>query len=1081
MPSAIETLHPDVFVIEVDGQPRVVGVSVNTAGFVGVAEKGSINRSVLVINTTQFQSRFGEFFKGSFLEPCVRYFFLQGGQRAFIARVVGIGAAVAWTNAKNSSDSGGRAKVVSVAAQPFNLAVGEHLDIDVAGYATQVFTFTGTKAVVLGNGFTGNDVNGLTLSIQFSGWDAATFTFAGLPLSPSPTDVANFLNPLLQGGACVVNGANVDFQADQVGSGSYVDITGGTALAELGFNIYKTWGTGNVPNIDVVTAQDAATALSALAGAVASSTSDGKLQLLSTEKGTAVTIQVLVATTALAFNFDNLVHAGWGFSGSSATAITTNVQPFNLEAGETLQVDVAGQLPQTFTFTGTQAVLTGIAYGAPVNVNSLTLQVKFSGYDQTNITFTGMTIPAPFQEIVDYVQSRIRGGSVGDSGGGAFQFKADQYGSGSQVQILGGSALPSLGLVVGGASGTGNVANVNAVTAAEIVSVVNATALGFAAAATTNDGVILTTVGTGDTATLQVNSVGTTATGLGFDYSLHRGSDADFQDSILFRSENPGAWGNNLSIRTIAWSHTTRSDVFNEDTEIEVSSLRGLSVGNIVYTYDPTFVSKRYVGLLTYIDVAARKISVLPLVDDLVGIIPSGSPIMSCSQHRLVTRTAEDLVDTADRVTLLTTSGLKVGARVTISDGVNFTDVSVTTIDGNVIKFAPVSLATTIVSGAVVASQEWHLDVLEKGVVKETFEFLSMEEDSLDYFGMRLAGDTNESLLIEAVDLMAAPTEMWKRIPVPVFSQTLNFGQDGATPTDNEFIGNDANPKSGIYLFDDVTDLNFFSIPGITTVTVQTDMIAYSENRGNVMCILDAPRQDDQPTEVYNYRMFELNADSSYAAMYWPWLIVRDPVVGNNRMSLPPSGHIAGQYAATGATRGVHVAPANVVVRGVVDLTYRCGDAEQDILNPVGINAIRFFPGEGIRIWGCRTLFSRHDGRHYVPVRRLLNFIKESVKRGNRWAVFEPNDPRLWRQIENVNREFLHSLWLRGMLFPSTDVSRAFFVKCDEETNPMSEIKEGRVNCEIGINPPLPAEFVIFRIGVWDGGSSVEEEIARRG
>ena len=209
--------------------------------------------------------------------------------------------------------------------------------------------------------------------------------------------------------------------------------------------------------------------------------------------------------------------------------------------------------------------------------------------------------------------------------------------------------------------------------------------------------------------------------------------------------------------------------------------------------------------------------------------------------------------------------------------------------------------------------------------------------------------------------------------------------------------------------------------------------------------------------------------------------MVRNPVAGNSRIAIPPSGHIAGQYAETGATRGIHVAPANVVVREALDLTYKVGDGEQDILNPVGINCIRTFPGEGIRIWGARTLFNFFDGRHYVPVRRMLNFVKESIKRGNRWAVFEPNDPRLWEQIENVNRAFLYSLWLRGMLFPSTDVGRAFFVKCDEETNPLSETKEGRINCEVGINPPLPAEFVIFRIGIWDGGSSIEEAIAQRG
>jgi phage tail sheath protein FI len=1080
MPSAIETLHPGVYVVEVDGRPRVVGVSVNTCGFVGVAEKGSVNRSVLVVNTTQFKDRFGETFRGSYLEPCVRYFFEQGGQRVFIARVVGDGAAVSWTNAKNVSDSGGRAKVVAGVAGPYNLAVGEHLDVEVSGYALQVFTIAGTQAVTLGNAFTGAALNGLTLQIQFAGWDATTITFAGLPPIATPTDVANFINPLIQGGACVVNGANVDFKADQVGSGSYVDITGGSALVPLGFNIYKTYGTGNLPNVDEATAQDVAMALASLQGAVASETPNGKLQILTIEKGTAVSVQIALTTTTLAFSFDNFVHAGWGYSGSAAQTITSKVENFNLAAGQVLAVDVVGNPTQSFTFTGTQAILTGAAFVSS-NINSLTLQIQFSGYDASNITFTGLPVLPTIQEVIDYIQSRIRGGEIEELPAGQLHFKADQYGNGSSIQIIGGSALSALGLVVSGSSGTGNVANVDKVTAAEVVAVVMATAADFVAEATTNGGLRLYSVATGDTATIQVNNALTTATGLGFDYALHRGSDADFQDSILFECENPGAWGNNLSLRTISWAQTTRGDVYNGDTEIYVSSLRGMALGDVIYTYDPTFVSTRYVGLITAIDVANTKISVLPMVDDMVGLIPAGSPITSSSQHLMNSRTMADLVDNADRITLSSTAGLKIGARVTICDGTTMVDVSVIAINGNVILFAPVSLASTIVAGAAAVSQEWKLEVLEKNVVKETFDFLSMEENSLDYFGIRLAGDTNESLLVVAVDLMAGPTEMWKRIPQPVVSQPLAYGQDGSTPTDNDYIGHDANPKSGMYLFDDVTDLNFFAIPGITTVTVQAEACAYATNRGNLMVVLDAPRHDDQPMEVYNYRMFELNADTSFAALYYPWVIVRDPVVGNSRIALPPSGHICGQYAATGATRGVHVAPANVVVRGVVDLTYRCSDAEQDILNPVGINAIRWFPGQGIRIWGCRTLTSRFDGRHYVPVRRLLNFIKESVKRGNFWAVFEPNDPRLWRAIEAVNKEFLHSLWLRGMLFPSNNESQAYFVKCDEETNPMSEIKEGRVNCEIGVNPPLPAEFIIFRIGVWDGGTSIAEEIAGRG
>ena len=1081
MPVAIETLHPDVYVVETDGQPRVIGVSVNTAGFVGVSEKGPIDRAVLVTNTDQFETRYGEFFRGSYLEPAVRYFFLQGGSRVFIARVVGTGAAASWTIAKNSSDSGGPGKVTSDPG-PFNLDVGETLVVEVAGYATQTFTFTGTQSLVAGNGFTGNDVNGLTLIIQFSGEDQTTITFSGLPLAPTVNDVANFLNPLLEGGACVVNGSEIDFQADQIGSGSAVIISGGTALADLGHTISTTYGTGNVPNIDAVTGGDAATALASLQGAYALGTQSGELQIITAEKGTAATVQIDASSTAVAFGFDNVVHAGWGYSGSAAQVISGNVEPFDLQPNETLDVDIVGNPTQTFTFLGTQATRPAAGPYVPAAVNGLTLQIQFSGYDATTITFSGLSPLATLDEVLDAINANIRGGSAYDPGTGAIDFKADQYGSGSTVTIIGGNVLPSLLHVAGVTNGTGNVADVDAVTAQEVVDLINATIAGGTASLSPNNGVIITTTATGDSATIQVLNT-STATGIGFNSAVQYGMDADFQDSIQFSAENPGAWGNSVAIRTITWEHETREDIFNADTEFEISSLRGVTLGDVIYTYDPDFVSRRYVGIVHSIDTANTKIGVLPLVDDLTGLIPSGSPIQSCSQHRLSTISTVNLVDGDDRITVASAANLPIGARIVITDGVTMTDAQVAAVEADVIRFtAPVSLSATIVSGAIVVSQEWKLDVLEKGVIVETHEYLSMEEDDIqDYFGTRLNGDTNESLVIEATDLYAAPVDYWRALPLAVTNQEMAYGQNGSTPTDNDYIGNESNPRSGMYLFDDVTDLNFFALPGITTVTVQSEAIAYAEWWGNRMVILDTPRHADEPTEAYNYRMYDLNADSSYAALYYPWLIVRDPVVGNSRLAIPPSGHIAGQYAATGATRGVHVAPANVVVRGVVDLTYRCGDAEQDILNPVGVNAIRFFPGEGIRIWGARTLFSFKDGRHYVPVRRTLNYVKESVKRGNRWAVFQPNDIKLWSQIEAVNREFLHSMWLRGMLYPTNDVSRSFFVKCDSETNPISEIKEGRVNCEIGINPLLPAEFCIFRIGVWDGGSSVEEEIARRG
>ena len=204
-------------------------------------------------------------------------------------------------------------------------------------------------------------------------------------------------------------------------------------------------------------------------------------------------------------------------------------------------------------------------------------------------------------------------------------------------------------------------------------------------------------------------------------------------------------------------------------------------------------------------------------------------------------------------------------------------------------------------------------------------------------------------------------------------------------------------------------------------------------------------------------------------------------VNANANMVMPPSGFIQGVYADVGATRGVHYAPANVVLNGVIDLTYNVSDGEQDLLNPVGINVIRSFQGEGIRVWGARTLTSFKDGRHYVNVRRELNYIKESLRRGLRFAIFELNEQSTWETVRQACDEFLRTMFNRGQLFsPDGSPERAYFVKCDEEINPTSERREGRMNVEIGVNPPLPAEFLVVRVGLWDGGTTVEEELARR-
>ncbi|MGL4790221.1 MAG: phage tail sheath family protein, partial [Anaerotignaceae bacterium] len=218
--------------------------------------------------------------------------------------------------------------------------------------------------------------------------------------------------------------------------------------------------------------------------------------------------------------------------------------------------------------------------------------------------------------------------------------------------------------------------------------------------------------------------------------------------------------------------------------------------------------------------------------------------------------------------------------------------------------------------------------------------------------------------------------------------------------------------------------------------------------------------------DVMDYRNF---FDSEYAAMYHPWVKVLDPLT-KNTTAIPPSGSIAGVYARTDSTRGVHKAPANEIVSACVGLDCNYTAGEQDILNPKGVNLIRSFPGQGIRVWGARTVSSNSLWR-YVNVRRLFIFIEESIRVSTNWVVFEPNDQILWLRVRRTIELFLTDLWRAGALSGGT-AEDAFFVDIGANTMTQGDIDNGRLICVIGIAPVKPAEFVIFRITQKTSGSA---------
>jgi phage tail sheath protein FI len=303
---------------------------------------------------------------------------------------------------------------------------------------------------------------------------------------------------------------------------------------------------------------------------------------------------------------------------------------------------------------------------------------------------------------------------------------------------------------------------------------------------------------------------------------------------------------------------------------------------------------------------------------------------------------------------------------------------------------------------------------------------------------------------------------------------------DPSKVTPSHFEG-DVSKRRGMGGLAAVDEITMVVMPDIMTLwnedgddaqvrDLQGKMIAHCEAAGDRMAILDCP-PNMLPQEILEWRMNTAGYDSKFAALYYPWIEVQNPLT-NKPMLIPPSGHVAGVWCRTDSTRGVHKAPANEVIMGANGLGFQVTHAEQGGLNKVGINCIRAFPGRGIRIWGARTLSSDPEWR-YINVRRLFNYISESIMEGTQWSVFEPNDEKLWIQLRIAVTNFLKRVWSEGALFGSTP-AEAFYVKCDAETNPPEVIEAGQVICEIGIAPVKPAEFVVFRLSQFSGGDGAE-------
>src|SRR4051794_35233469 len=297
--------------------------------------------------------------------------------------------------------------------------------------------------------------------------------------------------------------------------------------------------------------------------------------------------------------------------------------------------------------------------------------------------------------------------------------------------------------------------------------------------------------------------------------------------------------------------------------------------------------------------------------------------------------------------------------------------------------------------------------------------------------------------------------------------------EGGLDPTPDDFIGLQGEEVRGLQALERIEHVDLLVAPDLMfqyrrsvgfqepehVLAVQRAMVEHCEKMHDRFCILDALPGHNLQEAIEWRRHF----DSSHASFYFPWIKVRK---GEEVLApMPPSGHIAGLIARTDAAEGVHRAPANLPLQGLVDVAQRVRKRERDFAFDHRVNTLIAFPGRGIRIWGARTL-SSDPAFVQINVRRLFILIRKSVEKYVQWVVFEPNEPSLWKKIVRSVDVFLGDLWKQGALLGNAQ-DEAYYVKCDEETNPPEARDVGQLMCEIGVAPVKPAEFIVVRIHQW--------------
>ncbi|MBO0868815.1 MAG: phage tail sheath subtilisin-like domain-containing protein [Micromonosporaceae bacterium] len=546
-------------------------------------------------------------------------------------------------------------------------------------------------------------------------------------------------------------------------------------------------------------------------------------------------------------------------------------------------------------------------------------------------------------------------------------------------------------------------------------------------------------------------------------------------DTVSFTAVSEGTWGNQTQVRARPVVAATLplladplegagfltrvvADTAADATTVTVAPAVGLDPADL-----PTDVWVLIAGLRYQVTVgAADGDGNIPL--SIVDPVPHGAWPAGTAVRRLrrVNPPQGGSTDPSPTLHVGGAGRLYPGAIVQIDNGTAMTLNRVVSIAGDSVTFAP-DAAGTYFENNLLLVVEAQVVVQAAAQATETINNLRLTTD--DPTGL-VAGLAQRSALIRAATgpgLTSTSDPATYLAALGGRAQLLAGGDDKFQDLSvADFVGVDggSGARTGIVAMEDIDEIAICAVPGVWSGTVQSALITHCEFLKDRFAALD-PRNDLSIEQIQTFRE---PYDTTYAALYYPWLVTRHPTT-NADVEVAPSGHILGIYARTDVERGVHKAPANAVIRGILtqggiaqDVTKR----QQDLLNPKGINALRFFPNQGSRVWGARTLSSDPAWR-YINVRRLFLFLEESIDEGTQWVVFEPNGEPLWALVRQTVSNFLTTVWHSGALAGTTP-DEAFFVACDRTTMTEDDLQNGRLICVIGVAPVFPAEFVIFRI-----------------